>query len=154
MFAKVPPTIWLMKFRGLIVAFIILICILPGCTKHEDSRQNHVMVNFLPYGKWVVTNFSQQGHEETSHFSGYVFKFNQNGRLMVSIAGVTITDIEGSWVELDNSKFVINLGQKDQTNAPLGGLSDDWVIISKSAKKFSLKDDNGNRNEVVEFSMQ
>lgn len=145
-----------MKSRGLIVALFLMYTLLfwAACSKQEESRQGNVMVNILPQGKWIITKFSEKGHDETNHFNGYIFKFNQNGRLMVSIPGsIAPTDIEGSWVELESNKFVINLGQKDQTNKPLGGLSDDWIIVAKSAKRFSLKDDTGTRNEVVEFSM-
>ncbi len=142
-----------MKLRALIVVAIVCAGLLyAGCTKNSARQDTaSALVNAFAAGKWTVTKYSEQGHDETSNFSGYLFKFHQNGRLIVFTAG---NEIEGSWVELTANKFVINLGQKDHTNKPLGGLSDDWIITSRSAKKFSLKDDTGTRDELVEFSLQ
>ena len=108
-------------------------------------------MGILNAGTWTVVKYSQEGHDVAPLFTGFVFRFHQNGRLFVSYANSVV---EGSWVQLSNSKrFIINLGTKDPTNTPLGALSDNWVITSTTTKLFSLKDDTGTRNELVEFRM-
>jgi hypothetical protein len=133
--------------------FIACTLFLSGCTKKDTVAQQdqQKIINILNAGNWVVTKYTEQGHDATPHFSGFEFRFYQNGRLFVSYAG---SSIEGSWVQLSNSKrFIINLGQKDPTNTPLGALSDNWVITSSSTTKFILKDDTGTRNELLEFQL-
>ena len=60
---------------------------------------------------------------------------------------------EGNWSESTSSqRLVIDLGAKTDANKPLGELTDDWVITSKTATKINLTDDNAASNELLEFT--
>ena len=73
-----------------------------------------------------------------------------NGKVLAAKNGVIK---EGNWSESPSSqRLVIDLGIKSDANKPLGELSDDWVITSKTETKINLTDDNASSNELLEFT--
>lgn len=100
-------------------------------------------------GTWRVSLFTDNGNDETSDFIGYNFVFNVNGTLMAVKNG---TSKPGTWNANENSnKLMIDLGPKDNNNRPLGELTDDWLILSKSNTEIRLTDDNPASNEFLTF---
>jgi hypothetical protein len=131
--------------------FAILVSfLLFSCNRSNDSVISDISP-ILSTGDWTVTNFSERGVNETADFSGFSFAFQTGGKLMVNKSGSFFK--EGSWSEDKSSgKLIINLGIKDNTNKPLGELTDDWRITAKSDTKINLSDDNSSSNEILEFS--
>jgi hypothetical protein len=122
--------------------------IFSSCTK-EDNAVNNV-ADAVTNGTWRVTHFSERSNNETSDFNGYTFTFQSNGKIIASKNGVAK---EGNWSESTSSnKLIIDLGAKSDANKPLGELSDDWVIVSKTDTKINLTDDNSSSNELLEFT--
>ena len=120
-----------------------------ACTKNNSTGPGPV-TPVITTGDWVVSLFSEPGENKTSNFSGYSFTFQSGGKLIAIIGGVSK---EGTWSENASShKLIIDLGPKDNSNKPLGELTDDWVVTAKSDTHISLKDDNTAKNEVLEFS--
>lgn len=121
---------------------------LGGCTK-KDSDVDSV-AEAVTNGTWRVTHFSERANNETDDFAGYTFTFQSNGKVLASKNGVIK---EGNWSESTSSKrLFIDLGVKNDANKPLGELTDDWVITSKTETKISLTDDNVSSNELLEFT--
>ena len=121
--------------------------VFAGCTKKDTVI---TVADAVTTGTWRVTNFSERTNNETSDFSGYTFTFQSNGKVLVAKGGVIR---EGNWSESTSSqKMIIDLGVKSDANKPLGELSDDWVIVSKTATKINLADDNATSNELLEFT--
>ena len=120
-----------------------------ACTKNTDSGIVNNVTPIVTNGTWRVSLFSERGVDETSDFTGYSFTFQSDGKLPVQLGGATVK--QGTWSE-DNSlgKLIIDLGVKDNTNKPLGELTDDWKIISSSNTEIKLKDDS--KNEVLTFT--
>ena len=56
----------------------------------------------------------------------------------------------GTWNN-NNNDFNIDIGEKTDSNKPLGELTDDWDIISKSSTEIKLKDDNNASAEFLTF---
>lgn len=122
--------------------------VFAGCTKKDSSVVS--VADAVTNGTWRVTNFSERTNNETDDFKGYTFTFLSNGKIQAAKNGVIK---EGNWSESTSSqKLFIDLGAKSDANRPLGELSDDWVIVSKSATKINLSDDNSSSNELLEFS--
>jgi hypothetical protein len=122
--------------------------LLAGCTK-KDSTVSSVE-EAVTKGTWRVTNFSERTNNETDDFTGYTFTFLSNGKIQAAKNGIIK---EGNWSESTSSqKLIIDLGAKSDANKPLGELTDDWVIVSKTATKINLTDDNSSSNELLEFS--
>jgi hypothetical protein len=133
--------------KKMFVFFGLCSIVFSGCTK-EDSPAS--VVDAITNGTWKVSHFSERTNNETDDFSGYVFTFQTNGKVLAAKNGVIK---EGNWSESRSSqKLVIDLGVKSDANKPLGELSDDWVITSKTATKINLTDDNSSSNELLEFT--
>ncbi len=136
---------------SLFSTILVVLLLNSSCSKSCDSSSVSNVTPIVTNGTWQVSLFSERGVNETSDFSGYSFTFQSDGKLIVQKGGATVK--QGSWTE-DNSsgKLIINLGVKDNTNKPLGQLTDDWLLTSKSDTKISLTDDNTARNEILEFT--
>ncbi|MGX5817966.1 lipocalin family protein [Chitinophaga lutea] len=102
----------------------------------------------VPAGAWRVSHFSERGSDETSDFSGYTFTFQDNGTALAVKAGVNRT---GSW-SISGNRFNIDFGAKTDANKPLGELTDDWVILSRSSTDIRLADDNTSSAELLTFT--
>jgi len=122
-------------------ALISLVVLATSCSKSLDNP-NNVVVD----GSWKVTLFTDSGNDETSDFTDYSFVFNSSG---IVTATKSSTSQNGTW-NTSSNKFNINLGPKDNTNKPLGELTDDWQIISSSNTEIKLKDDSN--NEFLTFT--
>jgi hypothetical protein len=117
-------------------------CLIGG----SDSTAGQVVTS----GTWKVTLFTDSGNDETSDFAGYTFTFSDGGTLTAVKSGISKT---GTWsVNNSSNKFNIDLGIKDNSNKPLGELTDDWKILSKSDTEIRLTDDNTTRNEFLTFT--
>jgi len=135
-----------MKTMFLVVG--ICIGVFAACTKKDTSVVS--VAAAVTNGTWRVTHFSEKTNNETSEFSGYTFTFQNNGKVLASKNGIIK---EGNWSESKSSqKLFIDLGVKTIANKPLGGLSDQWVIVSKTDTKINLGDDNPLSNELLEFT--
>lgn len=120
-----------------------------SCTK--STSDPGPVTPIVTQGDWVVSLFTEPGENKTGEFSGYSFTFQTDGKLIVRKNGTT--QKEGSWSENTSShKLIIELGPKDNSNKPLGELTDDWMVSSRSDSKISLRDDNSTSNEILEFS--
>lgn len=138
-----------MKKLTFLSVFVIM---MVSCTRNNTNTPGD-LTPIVTNGSWVVSLFSERGNNETSDFSGYSFVFQADGKLIVKKANAVVK--EGTWTENSSSnKFIIDLGIKDDTNKPLGELTDDWVIKSKSDVKVSLTDDNASSAEFLEFTKQ
>ena len=113
----------------------------------EVNRTISNINNNISNGTWRITLFTDSGNDETGDFSGYSFTFGDNGVLTATKAGSSKT---GTWNN-NNNDFNIDIGEKTDSNKPLGELTDDWDIISKSSTEIKLKDDNNASAEFLTF---
>lgn len=119
-----------------------------GCTKKDADVDS--VAEAVTNGTWRVTHFSERANNETDDFAGYTFTFQSNGKVLAAKNGVIK---EGNWSESTSSqKLTIDLGIKSDANKPLGELSDEWKITSKTDTKINLADDNSSSNELLEFT--
>lgn len=103
----------------------------------------------VPGSDWSLTLFSEKTEDKTSHFSGYKFEFAADGTMSAVRNGQSVS---GTWRQYSNNgvtKFAITL---TTTDAHLLELNDDWVLVSKTDNLLSLKDDNSDKNEQLQFS--
>ena len=117
------------------VTSVVLLFLAASCSRSLDNSNATTVASS---GAWRVTLFTDSGNNETTDFSGYAFAFNSSG--LITATKSTNTQ-NGTWSSGSN-KFNINLGPKDNTNKPLGELTDDWQIISVSDSEIKLKDDS------------
>ena len=129
--------------KTIVVAMVVAISIF-SCTDKDATVPN--VTEAVTNGTWRVSHFSERGNDETSDFTGYSFSFQSDGKIIATKNGA---QQQGTWSE--SSRFNIDLGAKTDANKPLGELTDDWVIVSKTSTFISLKDDNATSNEIQEF---
>ena len=138
------------KIVTISLATFLVSAVLFSCSKNSNDTIGEVSP-IVVIGDWRVSLFSERGINETSDFAGYSFVFQNDGKLIVNKDG--ILQKEGTWLEDKSShKLILNLGIKDNSNKPLGELTDDWFLTARTDTKISLTDDNASRNEILEFS--
>jgi hypothetical protein len=131
------------KILSFFLAFALFF--LASCDPNNTGTVNNNVS-----GNWRVSLFSERGVDETADFNGYTFSFNTGGQVVATKNGVSKN---GTWsIDASSNKFIIDLGPKDNTNKPLGELTDDWQIQTITDNKISLKDDNASSNEILEFT--
>ncbi len=123
-----------------------------SCNKDDDNSQQQnttipQTINTAQSGSWKITYFFDSDHEETGHFTGYVFTFNENGSLVAVKGSTTVT---GTWSVTDSNSSDDDGGSNDTdfniffaSPADFEDLSDDWDIISVSNSKIELTDVSG-----------
>jgi len=109
---------------------------LPSMQEIEDT-----MIS----GNWRITKFIDSGKDETNHFSGYDFVFNENGVLTSSNGTNTY---EGSWSisdsnSSDDSPDDLDFNIQFNLTNDFEDLNDDWDILSVTASKMELVDVSG-----------
>lgn len=129
--------------RYLLILFSTALIFGTSCTRSLDNNPS-----VATSGTWRVSLFTDSGNNETGDFSGYTFTFNSDGSLVAVKSSLSKT---GSW-NSSSGKFTIDLGPKDNTNKPLGELTDDWKIISTSDSEIKLTDDNSSSAEFLTFT--
>ncbi|HBC03361.1 MAG: hypothetical protein CL528_12920 [Aequorivita sp.] len=103
--------------------------------------------NTAQSGSWKITYFFDSDQNETNHFNGFTFTFNENGSLVGVNGSTTIT---GTWSVTDSNSSDDDGGSSDvdfniffASPPDFEELSDDWDIISVTNSKIELTDVSG-----------
>lgn len=123
--------------RNILVSILVLSSFI-GCNKDEDnSSGGDTIASVITQGKWVIHYYLNQGKDETSNYSGYVFSFGNGGSLSATSLSNTTS---GSWSELLDSgktKLIINWNGGG-IPVVLLELEEHWVLKSKSSTLIEL----------------
>ncbi|QQX78220.1 hypothetical protein JK629_08990 [Aequorivita iocasae] len=123
-----------------------------SCDKDDDNNepQNTTIQqtqNTAQSGSWKITYYLDSDQNETNHFTGYTFTFNENGSLVAINGSTTIT---GTWSVTDSNSNDDDGGSSDTdfniffaSPPDFEELSDDWDIISVTNSKIQLTDVSG-----------
>ncbi len=137
--------------KGILVIFIYT-GLAMSCEKDDDniSQQNSSVSEIKDVaesGNWKITYFFDSDQNETDHFVGYVFTFNENGSLRAVNGSTTIT---GTWSVTDSNSSDDDGGSSDvdfniffATPSDFEDLSDDWEIIFINNSVIELTDVSG-----------
>jgi hypothetical protein len=96
-------------------------------------------------GNWRITKFIDSEQDETNHFSGYDFIFNENGVLTSNNGANTY---EGTWSISDSNSSDDSPDDMDfnilfNLTNDFEDLNDDWDILSVTSSKIELVDVSG-----------
>lgn len=131
------------------LAFLLfaIIALIASCSKHDSNDDNGGggSSNLPPAGSWVVSLYFDTG-DETAHFAGYSFSFQAGGVVSASNGATTVT---GTWSQT-STKFILAF----PAGTVFEDLSDDWLIVEKTATSIKLKDDNPAQDDRLEFTRQ
>lgn len=124
----------------LVGAFII-----TSCSKDDEDEMKTTTNNItstiedsLLEANWHITYYWDTDKEETYHFTGYTFVFNDNNTLTAT----KTTQVSGTWsvINDDNQdKLLLDFGSVQ----PFEELNDDWHIKEWSDTKIQLEDVSG-----------
>lgn len=138
--------------KRLILVLASILIVLGACNKVKTKDVNKTITD----GKWRVSLFSEDGVDETYHFSGYEFTFSDNGNVQAVGQGGTIN---GTWSTTDDDSNDDSSSDVDlilsfpETN-DFDELTDDWDVLSQSNDKIELQDISGGDGSIDKLTFE
>lgn len=140
---------------NLLLAGLMLSGALVSCSDDDSSSTSNpngnatAIANNMKSGTWRITNFEEDGNNETNHFNDYDFTFNEDGVLTATDGTNTYT---GTWSVTDsdsnddddsssNDDIDFNIGFSGP--GEFADLTDDWDVQSRTGTKITLRDVSG-----------
>jgi hypothetical protein len=138
--------------------FLAMIALILGACETDDSANNDDQMTaqeieeantIANSGVWIITNYNDDGQDETSDFNGYIFTFDNAGVLRATNGTTTLT---GAWSvtedssnssDDDNDDIDFNIFFPVSDDHDFDDLSDDWDIVSIDATSINLIDVSG-----------
>ena len=131
----------------LLLTFVVTLFACSGGDDELNSiNQSISQINqTVSSGDWIITYFFDTDSDETSNFSGFIFRFNVDGSLVAVNGNVTHN---GTWSitnsnSADDSNDDVDFNITFASPAEFTDLSDDWDIIDISDSKIELIDISG-----------
>lgn len=133
--------------------FTLVILVLFACKK-EDVKVKSEIVSDVTSGSWKISHFIDSGDDETAHFAGYTFTFQENGVLKAS-NGSTV--YEGTWSisdsnSNDDSPDDLHFNIQFLLSNDFEDLNDDWEIKDHTSTKIELYDVSGGNGGTDELT--
>ena len=145
-----------MKTSILKLTTVLLFMIFVSCENNNDddvltnisAAQVTELTGIAASGSWTITYYFDD-KDETDHFNGYTFTFNNDGTLVASNG---TTDINGTWSISDSDDYGDDDSPDDSdvdfniafsAPADFADLTDDWDIVKYSAVRIELIDESG-----------
>lgn len=131
------------KITGLIVLSFIALATFTSCT--DDSSNNNNINDVVTSTSWKVTNFTEDGTDQTYHFTNYTFTFDDNGTMSATNGTNTYN---GTWTKgTDDStpKLILTFSV---SSGPFEEISEDWQILSSTSSLIDLKHISGGDGSV------
>jgi len=140
------------KKKRFIFVLASILLVLGACNKVKTKDVDKTITE----GKWRVSHFSEDGVDETYHFSGYEFTFSDNGN--VQAVGQSGT-INGTWSTTedssnDDSSSDVDLILNFPATNDFDELSDDWDVLSQSKDKIELQDISGGDGSIDKLTFE
>lgn len=160
-----------MKMKHFKNLFLIALALnLVSCSDDDDSNGNSngnenfnnsdvtALADAATNSTWRITQFVDDGEEETSDFDGVTFTFNSNGTIDVEDGTDTFS---GTWsVELDDSDFdddddldELEFELSFSLSNDLDDLSEDWYVIEYSTSQIRLREDDDDADDLLTFEI-
>jgi len=132
-----------------LLCFAALACSDDDSSSVPDNTNATAVFNNMKSGSWKITSFIEDGDDETAHFAGYNFSFNENG-VLKAVNGATT--LSGTWSVTDSN----NSGDDDNSNSndvdfnimftspdDFTDLTDDWDVLERTGTVLKLVDISG-----------
>jgi hypothetical protein len=136
------------KFHFLAAPFLALA--FSSCTSEDDtltSLSASGATTTVTSGTWKITLYDDSGNNETSDYTSYSFKFEDDGTLKATSGGTTHL---GTWSisDDDDSPEDIDLNIFFAAPEKLEELTDDWDILEYTSSQIRLRDVIGGSGET------
>ena len=122
-----------------------LLFVFASCKKDEILENTpESLSDTAMKGNWEISYFWDSDKDETYHFSGFNFTFNENGVLTASNGSDSYT---GTWsVRTSSSGLEMDISFSNPED--FTDLSDDWDVIEFAESSIELKDVSGGDGSV------
>ncbi len=128
-----------MKKKLLIVPVLFTVFLFATSCTNDDLPKSSDVIKNIQTGEWIISLYKDDGKDETYHFTGYSFVFN-NG--VITATRPSASAITGSYAKgTDDSKpkLILDFG----STSPFDELNEDWVILEETSVKIRLEDISG-----------
>ena len=129
-----------------------------SCSKNAgnpsaQSPASDSITGLLTNGSWTISSLIQKKEDNTAAFSGYVFRFVSNGKLVATKNGA---DIQGSWSyspavtyygSSSKDAITVNMG----TDNPFRRLTKTWNLVSITSTAIKLDNPEILEDEHLQF---
>ena len=137
-----------MKKLVYLLAFLPLFAF--QCSDDDTTVDNSVVIQEVTQqtqnSDWIVTSFVDGNEDQTYHYTGFVFSFNEDGSLVATNGTDTY---EGTWsVTSSSSSPDFNMNFSVGDDHPFDEFNDDWDIVSYSTTLIELYDVSGGNGDV------
>jgi hypothetical protein len=104
---------------------LILACLsFSSCKKLIEEREKNLFLQVMTNGHWNIENFREGTIDITSQFSGYNFKFEENGTVVGIHDSVTVN---GTWQgDIENYTITSHFPTANDLIKKLNGM---WKVI-------------------------
>jgi hypothetical protein len=129
------------KITGLVFLSIISLVTFTSCTDDTPKDINDVVTTV----SWKVTNFTEDGVDQTYHFSNYTFTFNDNGTLSATNGTNTYNGTWSKGTDDSTPKLILTFSV---SSGPFEEISEDWEILNSTSSLIDLKHISGGDGSV------
>lgn len=131
-------------------AFTVLFAVSCSSDDNNGTVSNAIvnqLISTVNNGTWRVTNFVENGNDETNHFTGYIFSFGDNSVLIASNGTNTH---QGTWSVTNSnsnddssSSSDVDFNIEFTTPDDFADLTDDWDLQERTSTTIKLIDISG-----------
>ena len=123
---------------------VLLVCF--SCNDDSPGKRNETssIKKDLQTDTWIITHFFDS-QDETHHFAGYVFTFNDDGTV---VAAKDASAINGIWSVSSSGNGTSKLNLDFDITDPFDELNDDWDVTEHSTSLLRLQDVSGGSGET------
>lgn len=138
-----------LSHKILSITMVVVALSFTSCKK-EDVKLTNTVNKDMKSGEWIITLYHDSGNDETSDFSGFIFKFQDDGSLN---AKSSTANYNGSWSVSDSnsdddSPDDIHFNISFSLGNEFDDLTDDWHIKSNASGKLELEDISGGNGDT------
>ncbi len=120
--------------------------LIRNCNDQANDGDVAEIRNYMLGGDWVVTQYKEDGIEQTANYQGYSLAFSPMHRVTVSEGQDPFLD--GLWRVLRDDEGKLKLYLNLDGNSLFEELTDDWDIVSVTNTRIELKDISGGDGSI------
>ena len=122
------------------------VCILFfSCQKTVESVVDDILVQAMTSGKWKINNFTKNGVDFTSNFTGYQFQFNNN-KTVDAIKSGTV-EKTGTWD--GNATAMTTSANFPSATYPLVLINGTWNVVNTGSTYIVVTQTNGSEIKTM-----
>lgn len=133
-----------------VFALISILFILFSCKKVKENIAQDAIISAMTSGQWVITQFTNNGSNITSSFSGYKFQYYSNK----TVDAIKNGNVEktGNWD--GNASTMTTWASFPGAGAPLDLINGTWHIDNNSWTFVVASQANGSDTKTMRLDKQ